>query len=124
MTHSLGEAWALDDDHRDRVGDHTACGFYTDLAGLHAPHASGVISGYEPTGLCLQSRICYGSYSATEILLYSALLPHGAKLGSAPDLDQLLTGKVGSTPLSGLQLRDSGSEFGIPESEAERVDVD
>ena len=27
MTRSLGEAWALDDDHRGRVGDHTAHGF-------------------------------------------------------------------------------------------------
>ena len=76
MIHSLGEAWALDDDHRDRVGDHTAHGFCTDLVGLHVPHASGAILGCEPTELCLQPRTCYGSYSATEILLYSApLLP-------------------------------------------------
>ena len=113
MTHSLGEAWALDDDRRDRFGDHTAHGFYTDLIDPHAPHASGAILGYGSTELCLQPRICYGSYSATEILLYSALLLHGAKLGSALDLDQLPTRKVGSTPLSELQLRDSGSEFGI-----------
>ena len=117
----MGEAWALDDDHRGRVGDHTTHGFCADLADLHVPHALEAILGCEPTELCLQLRTCYGSYSVTEILLYSALLPHGAKLGSAPDLDQLLTGKVGSTPLSGLQLRDSGS---APESEAERFDID
>ena len=74
MTHSLGEAWALDDDHRDRVGDHTARGFCTDLAGLHVPHASGAILGCEPTEPCLLQRIYYESYSVTEILLYSALL--------------------------------------------------
>ena len=124
MTHSSEEAWALDDDHRDRVGDHTAHGFCTDLAGPHVPHASGAISGCEPIGLCLQPRICYESYSAIEILLYSALPPHGAKPGSASNLDQLLTGKVGLTPLFGPQLRDSGLGFGIPESAAERVDVD
>ena len=124
MTHSSEEAWALDDDRRDRVGDHTARGFCTDLAGLHSLHASGAISDYGPTGQCLPPRIYYGSYSATEILLYSALPPHGARPGSAPDLDQLLTGKVGLTPLFGPQLQDSGSEFGIPVSEAEKVVVD
>ena len=84
MTHSLGEAWALDDDHRDRVGDHTAHGFCTDLVGLHVPHASGVILGCEPTELCLLPRICYGSYSATEILMCFVLLLPGVK----PDLHQ------------------------------------
>ena len=112
--HSSEGVWALDDDCRGRADDHTA----------HDPHAAGAILGCEPTELCLQPQICYGSYSATEILLYSALPPHGARPGSAPDLDQLPTRKVGSTPLSRLQLRDSGSEFGIPESEAERFDVD
>ena len=76
MTHSLGEAWALDDDHRGRVGDHTAHGFCTDLVGLHVPHASGAILDCEPTGLCLLPQIYYGSYSATEILLcFVPLLP-------------------------------------------------
>ena len=41
MIHSLGEAWALDDDHRDRVGDHTAHSFCTDLVGLQVLHTSG-----------------------------------------------------------------------------------
>ena len=54
--------------------------------------------------------------------LYSALPLPEARLGSAPDLDQLLTGRVGSTPLSGQQQLDSGSGFGIPELEVERVD--
>ena len=124
MTHSSGEGLALDVDHHGRIGDHTARGLCTGLADLHVLHASKAISDCEPTGPCLQPRICYESYSTTETLLYSALLLHGAKLGSAPDLDQLLIGKVGSTPLSGLQLRDSGLEFVIPESEAESVDVD
>ena len=44
MTHSLGEAWALDDDHRDRVSDHTAHGFCTDLAGPHVPNASRALA--------------------------------------------------------------------------------
>ena len=124
MTHSLGEAWALDDDHRGRVGDHTTHGSCTDLVDLHVPHASGAIMGYGATELCLQPRICYGSYSATEIQPYSILLPPGARLGSAPDLDQLLTGRVGSTPLSGQQQLDSRSGFGIPESEEEKAVVD
>ena len=64
MTHSSGEAWALDDGHRGRVGDHTAHGFSTDLAGLHVPHAAGTILGCEPTELCLAPQICYESYSA------------------------------------------------------------
>ena len=104
MTHSLGEAWALDDDHRDRVGDHTAHGFCTDLAGLHVPHAAGAILGCEPTELCPLQRICCESYSATEILLYSALPLLGVKPGSASNLCQLPTGKAESTLLFGLQL--------------------
>ena len=104
MTHSLGEAWALDDGHRGRVGDHTAHDFYTDLTGLHAPHAAGPILGCEPTELCLPSRICYESYSATEILLCSALPLPGVKLGSASNLCPPPTGKAESTLLFGLQL--------------------
>ena len=61
MTHSSGEAWALDDGHRGRVGDHTARGFGTDLSGTHVPHAAGAILGCEPTELCLPSQICYES---------------------------------------------------------------
>ena len=53
MTHSLGEAWALDDDHHDRVSDHTAHGFCTDPVDLDVPHALEVILGCEPTELCL-----------------------------------------------------------------------
>ena len=94
MTHSLGKVWVLD-------VDHTAHGFCTDPVGLHVPPALEAILGCEPTELCLQPRTCYGSYSSTKILLYSAPLLHGAKLGSAPDLDQLLTGKVGLTLLFG-----------------------
>ena len=78
MIHSLGEAWALDDDHRDRVGDHTTHGFYTDHAGHHALHASGVIWGYEPTGLYSLPRICCESCSATAIQLNSNPLLPGA----------------------------------------------
>ena len=79
MTHSLGEAWALDDDHRDRVGDHTARGFCTDHVGLHVTHASGAILGYEPTEL-YQQQICCGSYSATVIQLCFGLLLPGAMI--------------------------------------------
>ena len=104
MTHSSGEAWALDDGHRGRVGDHTAPGFYTDLVGLHVPHAAGAILGCEPTELCLPSQICYESYSATEILLCFALLLPGVNPGSASNLCQLSTGKAESTLLFGLQL--------------------
>ena len=104
MTHSSEEGWALDDGHRGRVGDHTAHGFCTDLAGLHVPHASEVILGCEPTELCLPSQICCESYSATEILLCSALLLPGVKPGSASNLCQLPTGKAELTLLFGLQL--------------------
>ena len=80
MTHSLGEAWALDDDHRGRVGDHTAHGFCTVLADLHVPHASEAILGCEPTELCLQPRICYESYSATKKQQSFGLLLPGVAL--------------------------------------------
>ena len=86
MTHSSEEVWALGDGHRGRVGDHTARGFCTDPAGAHAPHAAEAILGYEPTGLCPPSQICYESYSATEILLCSALQLPGVKPGSASNL--------------------------------------
>ena len=104
MTHSLGEAWALDDDHRGRVGDHTAHGFCTDLADLHVPHALEAILGYEPTELCLPSQICYGSYSETVTLLCSAPPPPEAKLVSASNPYQPPTGKAESTLLFGWQL--------------------
>ena len=79
MIHSLGEAWALDDDHRDRVGDHTAHGFCTDLIGLHVPHASGAILGCGPTGVYPQSRIYYESCFETEIpQSFDLLLPVAA----------------------------------------------
>ena len=94
----------LGDGHRGRVGDHTAHGFCTDLVGLHVPHAAGVILGCEPTERCLPSQICYESYSATEILLCSALLLPGVKLGSTSNLCQLPTRKAESTLLFGLQL--------------------
>ena len=87
MTHFLEEAWALDGDHRDRLGDHTALGFCTDHVDLHVPHASGAILGYGPTELCLQPRICCESYSATEILLCSTHPRLGARPGSAPNPD-------------------------------------
>ena len=92
MTHSLGEAWVLDDDH-------TAHGFCTDPAGAHAPHAAEAILGCEPTGLCLPSQIRYESYSATEILLCFARRLPGAKPGSASNPWQLLTGKAELTLL-------------------------
>ena len=104
MTHSMGEAWALDDDHRGRVGDHTALGFCTDLVGLHVPHASEAILGCEPTELCLPLQIYYESYSETMTLLCSAPPPPGAKPGSASNLYQPLTGKAESTLLFGQQL--------------------
>ena len=104
MTHSSGEVWALDDGHRGRVGDHTAHGFCTDLAGPHVPHAAGAILGCESTELCLPSQICYESYSMTKILPCSALLLPGVKPGSASNLCQLPTGKAESTLLFVLQL--------------------
>ena len=76
MIHSSEEGWALDVDQHDQVGDHTAHGSCTAHAGLHVPHASGAIWGYEPTGLYLQLRICCESYSATAIQLnFDLLLP-------------------------------------------------
>ena len=104
MTHSSEEVWALDDGHRGQVGDHIAHGFYTDLAGLHVPHATGGILGCEPTELCLPPQTCYEFYSVTVILLCSALLQPRVKPGSASNFCQLLTGKAESTLLFGLQL--------------------
>ena len=66
MTHSSEEAWALDDGHRGRVGDHTAHGSYTDLAGAHVPHAAEAILGCEPTGLYPLQEIDCGSCCAIE----------------------------------------------------------
>ena len=64
--HSSEEAWVLDDDCHDRVDDHSADGL----------HAAEAILGCEPTKPCPLQQICCESYSATEILLYSArLLP-------------------------------------------------
>ena len=63
--HSWGEAWVLDGGCHGRVDDHN----------VYALHAAEVIWGYEPTELCLLQRICCESCFATEILLYSALLP-------------------------------------------------
>ena len=97
MTHSLGEAWVLDDDH-------TTHGFCSDPVDLHVPHALGAILGCEPTKLCLQLQIYYESYSETVILMCSAPPPPGAKPGSASNLCQLLTRKAESTLLFGLQL--------------------
>ena len=79
-THSSGEGLALDVDHHDRIGDHTAHSFCTDHTGLHVPHASEAILGCEPTELCLPSQICYESYSATEKQRNSGLLPLGVTL--------------------------------------------
>ena len=78
--HSLGEGWALDVDHHDRVGDHTAHGSGTDHAGPHVPHATGAILGNGPTGLYLQRRICCGSYSTIVIQLNFDLLLPGVNL--------------------------------------------
>ena len=104
MTHSSGEVWALDDDHRGQVGDHTAHGFCTVLADLHVPHASEAILDCGPIELRLPPQICYESYSATMTLLCSALPLPRVKPGSASNLCQLLTGKAESTVLFGLQL--------------------
>ena len=73
MTHSSEEAWALDDGHHGRVGDHTDCGFCTDHAGAHIPNAAEAILGCELTRPCLPPQTCYESYFATEILLYAVL---------------------------------------------------
>ena len=94
MTHSLGEAWLLDDDH-------TAHGSCTDPVDLHVPHALEAILGCELTGLCLPLQIYYESYSETVTLLCSALLLSGVKPGSASNLCQLPTGKAESTLLFG-----------------------
>ena len=97
MTHSLGEAWVLDDDH-------TAHGFCTHPADLHVPHALEAILGREPTELCLPLQIYYESYSETVTLLCSAPPPPGAKLGFASNPYQPPTGKAESTLLFGQQL--------------------
>ena len=99
MTHSSEEAWALDDGHHGRVDDHTTHGSCTDLAGIHVPHAMEAISGYGQTGQYPPPQTCPESYSATEILLYSAPPLLGVKPGSASNLGQLLTGKVELTLL-------------------------
>ena len=80
MTHSSGEGLALDVDHHDRIGDHTAHSFCTNHAGRHVPHASGATAGCEPTGLYLLQRIDYGSYSVTEKQRNSGSLLPGATL--------------------------------------------
>ena len=104
MIHLSGEEWALDVDRCDRISDHTAHSSCTDRVGRHALHASGAIWGYELTGQYSPPRTCYESYSATEILLYSAPPLLGVKPGSASNLGQLLTGKVELTLLFELQL--------------------
>ena len=104
MTHFSEEAWALGDGHRGHVDDHTAHGSCTDLAGAHVPHAMEVILGCEQIGQYLPPQICYESYSATEILLYSTLLLPGVKPGSASNLCQPPTRKAELTLLYGPQL--------------------
>ena len=104
MTHNSEEAWALDEGHRGRVGDHIARGFYIDPAGAHILHAAEAILGYEPTGLCPPPQTCYESYSATEVLLYSVLQPLEARPGSASNPCLPPTGKAGWTLLFGLRL--------------------
>ena len=97
MTHSLGEVWALDDDH-------TAHGFCTDPVDLHVPHTLEVILGCEPTELCLPLQIDYESCFETVTLLCSALQLLGARPRSASNLCQPPIGKAGLTLLFGLQL--------------------
>ena len=82
MTHSSKEAWALDDGHHGRVGDHTARGSdpNTALGDARVPHAAVAILGYEPTELCQPSQICCVFCYATEILLCSTLLLLAATL--------------------------------------------
>ena len=104
MIHSSEEVWALDDGHYGPVGDPTARGFCTDLAGAHVPHTAGAISGCGPTELYLPSQTCYESYSATEIPLCSILLLPRVGPESESDLGQPPTGKAELTPLYGPQL--------------------
>ena len=80
MTHSSGEGLALDVDHHDRIGYHTAHFFCTDRAGLRVPRASGAILGCEQIGLYPLQRIDCGSYSATEKQRNSGFLLPGATL--------------------------------------------
>ena len=104
MTHSSEEAWELDDGHRGRVDDHTAHGSCTDPVGIHVPHAVEAILGYEQIRQYPPPQTCYESYSATEIMLYSAPPLPGVKPGSASNLSQLLTEKVELTLLLEMQL--------------------
>ena len=104
MMHSSEEVWALDDNYRGRVGDHTTHGFCIAPADAHVPHAAGVILGCGPTELYLPSQTCYESYSVTEKLMCFALLLPGVRPGSASNLCQPPTGKAESTLLFGLQL--------------------
>ena len=103
MTHSSEEVWALDDGHRGRVDDHTAHGSCTDLADAHVHHVVEVIAGYGQIGQYLPPQTYYESYSATEILLYSAPPLPGVKPGSASNPYQPPTGKAESTLLFGQQ---------------------
>ena len=80
MIHSSGEGLALDVDHHDRIGDHTAHSFCTDHAGRHVPHASRATTGCEPTGLYLLQQIDCGSCSVTEKQRISGLPLPGATL--------------------------------------------
>ena len=111
--------------HRGRTDDLAAHGSdpNTSLDDAHVPHAAEAISGYGQTGQYPPPQTCPESYSATEILLYSAPPLLGVKPGSASNLGQLLTGKVESTLLSGPQLLGFGSVLGIPEPEVEKVGV-
>ena len=102
--HSSEEVWALDDDHHDRVSDHTSRGFYIAPADAHVPHATGVILGCGPSELYPLLRICCESYSVTKTLLCSVLLLPGARLGSTSNLCQSSTRKAELTLLYGLQL--------------------
>ena len=104
MTHSLEEAWALNEGHRGRVCDHTTRSTCTDPAGVHVLHAVEAILGCEPTGPCPPPQTCYESYSATRILLYFILQLLEARPGSASNPCIPPTGKARSTLLFGSRL--------------------
>ena len=70
-THPLGEEWALDAYHHDRIGYHIG---HVDL---RVPHAAEAILGYEPTGLYSQRRIDCESCCVTVTQLNSDLLLPG-----------------------------------------------